>query len=204
MASPYRRRNGLVRLAKGHPVTFVTGIACAIAVCLEVGAVTGFFGLSHGGGGPAPAPANLNPHDQKIVAILAGINYTGHGSGYLIGLDGANLCAATCPELPTEFPSYSPPQAAVIFYYNVTNTANVTRSLSLAQIFTTGINPSLFQIEEFCCYSGFGGAYGETLLGPLALGPGSVTGFEGYAWTTVQIPQVPSNGYTVYVNFTSA
>jgi hypothetical protein len=200
MGTPYRRPNWLSRQTKAHRTLFVVGLLCAALVLVEIGAVTDFFGLGHRPASSGPAPPNLNPYNEEILAIDTAI--TGSGSTYFASLEGQNLCAGICPVLPTEFLVHPPPQLAIIFYYNVTNTGPTAKNLSLPTITNSGPNSTMFHVQELCCYGGVGGAYSEQQIGPLHFTPSVTIGFEGYAWTLDPLPYTSAGGYTLYYNFT--
>ena len=183
---------------------FFVSIACAAAIVVEVAAVTGFFGLANhdAAGSSGPKGPNLNPYNERILAIEGAIDYTGSAKGYFIGLD-QNLCALTCPELPTEFLNWTPPQIGVIFYYNVTNSAAVSENISLPEVTTSGPDGTLWQVGVFCCYGAISLPYNEWIMGTTAIGPSATLGYKAYAWTVEAIPEYGSGGFTLDSNFTS-
>jgi hypothetical protein len=197
----------LVRRARERPLLFVVGLVCAAAVVAEVAAVTGLFGLEgFGSRPPVTSVPDLNPHHQRILAITGNVTYLGSVRGYFPLLSAENLCGVTCPELPRLWVSNvgtSPPEAGVYFFYNVTNTANVSENLSVPVLTTSGPNPAMFYLETFCCYTTENQPYSELLTAPSQFAGGLEIGFEGYAFTTATIPAADSEGYTLYVNFTS-
>jgi len=205
MGSPYRRPSWASRQWKSHPTMLLTGVVCAVVVLVEVGAFTNGFGLAGAlhRSPPPPPPTNLNPHEMKILEILAGVSYLGGPTGYFGGLNGANLCEVECPVLPAEYPSFTPPQAGLLFFYNVTNTGTTDRNLSLPLVTTSGPNPLLFGVKVYCCYGGAGGQYSEDMEGSFNILAAATVGFEGYLWTTQTIPFSSQGGYTLYENFTA-
>ncbi|MGP8078064.1 MAG: hypothetical protein ACLQD8_00745 [Thermoplasmata archaeon] len=204
MGSPYRRPNRFLRGAKHHPVVVAVGIACAVAVLLEVGAVTDFFGLvHHASGSKAPTGPDLNPHHEMILDVVWAVDYTGASKNYFSQINGASFCPE-CPELPNSYAQYSPPEIGIYFYFNVTNTAVGDESFSLPTLGTSGPDAALFNITTYCCFSTSNTPYSEPLSGPLHFVPGQTVGLRGYVWTTVIIPVSVSGNYTVYYNTTSA
>ena len=187
-------------------MVLIVGFACAAAILIEVGAITGAFGLAgwHWGSRGSTAP-NLNPHGEHILAITANTTYFGPIHGYFPAIDGTDLCGPRCPELPREWPSDGvlPAEVGVFFYYNVTNTAPVLVNLSQPVVSTSGPVPTLFFLETFCCYTPAAPPYVELIDSATPVSPGLEYGLEGYAYTTVPLPAVASGGYTLYVNFTS-
>ena len=98
MASPYRRPGWARRQWRAHPTLFVVGIVCAVAVLVEIGAVTDFFGLARPHPASTPAGPNLNPGHETVVAIDVAFNYTGASKGYFT-TGGTDLCDGRCPLL---------------------------------------------------------------------------------------------------------
>lgn len=196
----------MARRAKRPPVLLIIGFACAAAVLVEVGAVTGFFGLAGWHSGTqGPTPPNLNPHGERILAIGGNTTYFGSIQDYFPAIDGTSLCGLKCPELPKEWPSDGilPAEVGVFFYYNVTSTASVDVNLSMPVVSTSGPLSTLFFLETFCCYSKADPPYVELIDSAIQVPPSVDFGLEGYAYTTVPLPAVASGGYTLYVNFTS-
>ena len=201
------RRTGRWSLPSGRPpILLLVGLGCMAAILIEVGAVSGFFGwvIDRSGGGGASLP-DLNPYHEQILAIPASTTYLGPLHGYFPTIDGTNLCGTRCPELPREWPGDGilPPEIAVYFYFNVTNTASVDQNLSVPVIATSGPDPTLFLLLTFCCYTHGDTSYDEVVDSPILAPPGLPFGLEGYAYTTVPLPSVPGGGYTLYVNFTA-
>jgi len=191
--------------ARSRPALFVVAPACVAALVIEAGVFTGFFGLpgllsTHGSSGP-----DLNPHHERILAVLSNITYIGAIQGYFSSLEGTNLCGVACPELPREWPSDGilPAEVGVYFYFNVSNDASVDVNLSVPVISTSGPTPTLFFLQTFCCYTTANPPYVDLLDAQVPFTPHQSFGLEGYAYTTVPLPAVAGGGYTLYVNYTS-
>ena len=169
---------------------------------------TNFFGLANrGAGAPGPPGPNLNPYDQRILAVVGNITYFGTITGYYPELSHANLCGLACPELPVVWWSSAdslPPELGIHFYYNVTNSATVDVNLSTPTLQASGPDPTLFYLVTYCCYTTANPPYDEVVdSGIEEAPPGSTFGLQGYAFTTVPLPAMSAGGYTLYVNFTS-
>jgi len=202
MAAPVRPPNWFVRQRRAHPTWFLTALLCAAAVVVELEAASGLFGLmAHSSGPPGPTGPNLNPYDERILAVQGSVAYHGSATDYFPALQGVDLCAPGCPKLPFQNYALSPPQVGVLIFYNVTNTATATHNLTLPQVASTG--GLEFDLQVMCCYTGLGASYSEWVMGPLSLSPSVTVGFEAYLWTTETIPSSPVGGYTLYANFTS-
>jgi len=208
MGSPYPRPSWLRRQAKRHPAILVVGVICAAVVLLEVGAVTGFFGLSALKSSPkSPAPPDLNPYGEVIVEVVSHVNYTGAGSGYFAELEGQNLCGAAGCNALTYYPAYSPPEIGFFFYFNVTNTAAHDENISQPKLGVSGPDHEIFLLVTFCCYTTESKPYSEPLTDGAKFEPngenGSTIGLRGYIYATDPIPQSPSGTYDLYFNVTS-
>jgi hypothetical protein len=202
MGTPYRRPNWLSRQTKAHRTLFVVGLLCAALVLVEIGAVTDFFGLGHRPASSGPAPPNLNPYSEEILAIDTAI--TGSGSTYFATFEGQNLCEGICPELPTVYTDHDPAQIAIFFYYNVTNSAGTTETLTAPTLGTSGLNATMFTVQTFCCYSTNSTPYKELINSALIFTPGLTVGLRGYAYTIEPIPFTTAAGYTFYLNATAS
>ena len=206
MASPPPTPRSPARRTRRPSALLIVGFACAVAILVEVGAITGCFGLAgwHWGSQGPTAP-DLNPYGERILAITGNTTYFGPIHGYFPSLDDTNLCGPKCPELPRQWPSDGilPDEVGVFFYYNVTNTANILVNLSQPVVSTSGPVSTLFFLETFCCYTTTDPPYVELIDSAIPASPGLEFGLEGYAYTTEPLPTVVSGGYTLYVNFTS-
>ena len=206
MAPPRRPFHWRSRGSGDRRYLLLAGLVCLAAVLVEVGALTGWFGL--GGfpwGSRGPSVPNLNPDHERILAITGNTTYFGSVSGYFPAITGTSLCGPSCPELPRIWPSDGilPAEVGVFFYYNVTNTAKVDVNLSMPVLATSGANPTLFFLQTFCCYSTVNPPYVELIDSSLEFPPQLTLGFEGYAYTTVDLPATASGGYSLFVNFTA-
>jgi hypothetical protein len=196
----------LGRRKRERPVLLLVGLVCAAAVLLEVAAFTGVFGLANRlwstGGTPGP---DLNPHHELIVAIGGNITYVGSVTGYFPALGGTSLCSGRCPQLPkvrTVSQGNLSPEIGIFFFFNVTNTANVVVNLSNPVLTTSGPVATLFYLQTYCCYTPAEPQYDELLGASISFSPGAEYGIEGYAYTTVPLPEVSGGGFTLFVNYT--
>lgn len=191
-----RRRGGIFRWAV---------VACAVAVLVEVGAVTNGFGVPallvrHGGSASGPGVDPANPYDVNVTVIRAAIVY-GEGVEVFPALQGANLCPG-CPATPRENTNFTPPVAGLWFYFNVTNVADNISILANFTLTTSGTNPHLFILADvLCCYPSYGEEAGDTEFGP-AGSNWDAWGFEALAVASY-VPYNGGLGYELYFNTTS-
>ena len=184
------------------------GLACVVAVLLEIGAITGFFGLTsllHRTTGAAEP--DLNPSHELIFSVESNVTYIGSISGYLPALEDTDLCGYSCPTLPQIWvPKQGslPPEIGIYFYFNITNTAAAIVNLSVPVLVTSGPDPTLFYLQTWCCYTKTTQMYDELLDDPIQFPAHFQFGIEGYAYTTVPLPAVPAGGYALDISYTSS
>ena len=194
------------RLARSEafrrPWTLVLGVIICVEIVVWMGVGTDWFGWgpSHvgtsSGNGNGSSPS-LNPFNETIQSVLAGIRYDGNRSGYFPALDGTDVCGH-CPALPFTDENYAPAVAGFWFYFNVTNTAPVFESISNFSLSTSGANPGLFTPGGLaCCFPSFGSP-------TIAVGflPGQTLGLAVFVHAPT-IPNVGPAGFTLFFNATT-
>ena len=207
MGTPLQRPRSLRRQIKGHRLPIAIGLVCAAVVIVEIAAVTNGFGLlTHPASAP-PKPPDLNPYDEEVSIVLSNVTYSGHATGYFPGLDEQDLCGVQCPLLRI-YTDHQPDEIGFYFFFNVTNTADVSVNMSNPALGISGTNQTVFFLKTFCCYSTLSQPYSEPLVGKLRFSPsgsdGSEIGLEGYVYSTWPIAESVSGSYKLYFNVTAS
>lgn len=179
-------------------------VICVVAVVAEVGWVTSGFGVAglfHKGGGSGSSVPDLNPGDEKIVAVVASITWSGKGTNPFPSLNGGELCGP-CPLLPRVNDNVTPAVDGLWVYFNVTNSASNSSQIRNLTLSTSGSDATLFALSGeaagdglYCCYASH---YGESVAG-LLFGAGQTWGVAIFVYAT-SIPYDGSAGYSLTVH----
>jgi len=190
----HRRTQGAVRI----PWTFVLSVILSAEIFVWSGIATDWFGYGPPGSpSTGPPPPNLNPYDEKIVHVIAGVTYHGNSTSYFPALEGKDICNH-CPGLPFIDYGFSPAVLGFWFEFNVTNDATWWELMANFTVATSGPTPGLFTPGiARCCYPSF-----ESAASYAYLEANQTVGLKILV-VAPSLADVGPSGYTLYFNVTS-
>lgn len=149
MVGTSRSPPAMFRARRRRSVLLWAALACAVAVVIEVGAVTNAFGLLNkpgSGGSSGPPGPNPNPYDENVTSLVGALAYHGSGQSPFPSLNGvANLCVH-CPIAPMARSNGTTTVAVVWIYFNVTYTGSNNTHIANFTLTTSGSDPDLFTL----------------------------------------------------------
>ncbi len=196
-----------VRSSRGASSTrwpLLVAAVAVVAIVLGAGLATNWFGLTSvgaatgNGGGTGPPGPNPNPYNETIRGLIGGIVYQGASSGYFPALDDKQLCGP-CPAMPFRDANFTPPYAAYLFYFNVTNTGSAIETLANYTVATGGTNPTLFHLQGVYCCSP---SYTEPTT-MIQFTKDTTYRLAVYVYAAPPLPDVGVLGFELYFNATS-
>jgi len=176
------------------------GIACALAVVIEVGVVTNAFGLASLGkstGGSGSNGPNPNPSDEMVTSVVGAMTYNGGGADPFPNLQGTNLCAK-CPVVPKVNANVTPAVAVLWVYFNISYSGSSDTTISNFTLTSSGSNASLFKLAGVFVYPRYSEPATEVLFNP-GIPPVGL----GIELTSTSIPNDGTTGYALTFHLTS-
>jgi len=185
------------RGAARRPWTLLLGAILSAELVIWAGIGTDWFAWGGRSTTRTPPSPNLNPFNDSVQSVLAGINYTGNLTGYFAALEGNEICGH-CPAHPFTNENFSVPVVEFRFFFNVTNSATQWEAITNFTLVTSGTDPGLFTPGGGrCCYPTY-----TILTGYVDFSPGQTIGLAVYAYAS-SLPDVGPPGFVLYFNVTS-